>query len=188
MSDLADYKLVADITPPSKIGLGGGCHWCTEGIFASLLGVLEVRQGWIAAKDHVADYSEAIEVLFDPSMISLHDIINIHLHTHAATSNHSMRAKYRSAVYVYDEQQYHNSHTSLKLLTHEFENPIITEVNFFHDFKSNKAELLDYFYTSPDRPFCQTYIHPKLRLLLKQFKRHLNIEKLSNAGINLVDQ
>jgi peptide methionine sulfoxide reductase MsrA len=32
-------------TAPSKIGLGGGCHWCTEGVFESLIGVTKVNQG-----------------------------------------------------------------------------------------------------------------------------------------------
>jgi peptide-methionine (S)-S-oxide reductase len=179
---------LANDPPPSKIGLGGGCHWCTEGVFASLRGVLAVQQGWIAPKDLKDNYSEAIEVLFNPSIIGLHDIINIHLHTHAASSEHSMRAKYRSAVYVYDQQQYQQAHTSLSSLADQFERPIITQVFYFDSFKSNKAELLDYFYSSPNRPFCQTYIHPKLTILLKKFKTHLNTDKLSNAGINLVDQ
>jgi len=27
------------------LGLGGGCHWCTEAIFLSLKGIVEVQQG-----------------------------------------------------------------------------------------------------------------------------------------------
>jgi peptide methionine sulfoxide reductase MsrA len=67
---------------PSKIGLGGGCHWCTEGVFESLLGVTCVNQGWIASNGENSDYSEAVEVYFDPAVISLADLIEIHLHTH----------------------------------------------------------------------------------------------------------
>jgi peptide methionine sulfoxide reductase MsrA len=26
-------------TATSKIGLGGGCNWCTEGVFESLVGI-----------------------------------------------------------------------------------------------------------------------------------------------------
>jgi peptide-methionine (S)-S-oxide reductase len=43
-------------------------------------------------------------VQFDSEVIGLANLIDIHLHTHASNSEHSMRAKYRSAIYV-DSQQ-----------------------------------------------------------------------------------
>ena len=30
-----------------KIALGGGCHWCTEAVFQSLIGVTKVEQGFV---------------------------------------------------------------------------------------------------------------------------------------------
>jgi peptide-methionine (S)-S-oxide reductase len=172
-------------TAPSKIGLGGGCHWCTEGVFKSLLGITQVNQGWIGSNGEQSDFSEAIEVYFDPAVISLSDLIEIHLYTHASTSNHSMRGKYRSAVYVYDDTQFKQALDILDALSADFNAAIITQVYAFKSFKQNKAELQDYLYTAPDRPFCQTYIHPKLKLLLTRFKRFVNQEKMAEAGLKL---
>jgi peptide-methionine (S)-S-oxide reductase len=50
-------------TAPSKIGLGGGCHWCTEGVFASLIGVTKVAQGWIAPDGKQSNFSEAVVLI-----------------------------------------------------------------------------------------------------------------------------
>lgn len=172
-------------TSHEKIGLGGGCHWCTEGVFESIKGVIQVNQGWIASTQDNQAYSEAIEVIFDKSMISQHDIINIHLHTHASTSEHSMREKYRSAIYVYDAQQFSQAENSLLSLSEEFNNELITMVLNFSNFRSNKEAYQSYFYTSPTRPFCQTYIHPKLKVLLAKFSEHVNLEKLDLSGINI---
>tara|TARA_B110000908_G_C10146766_1_gene399437 strand:- start:364 stop:951 length:588 start_codon:yes stop_codon:yes gene_type:complete len=163
----------------SKVGLGGGCHWCTEGIFESLIGIKAVKQGWIASIDNNAELSEAIEVSFDPSMISLQTLIEIHLHTHASTSNHTMRQKYRSAIYTYSDSQNQETHNVLDALQPAFVKPIITQVLPFKSFKANKGELLNYLYKSPNKPFCKTYIHPKLRLLLTRFKHHVNDKKLA---------
>ena len=33
-----------------KIGFGGGCHWCTEGVFQALRGVTQVDQGFIQSE------------------------------------------------------------------------------------------------------------------------------------------
>jgi peptide-methionine (S)-S-oxide reductase len=172
-------------TALNKIGLGGGCHWCTEGVFASLIGITTINQGWIASRGDDAGLSEAIEVVFDTAIISLSTLIEIHLHTHASTANHSMRGKYRSAIYVYNEDQYNQAVKILTALRADFDQPIITQVYRFEGFKANKAELIDYFYTAPDRPFCQRYIHPKLTLLLARFSHHVDKDKLADCGVTL---
>ncbi|MBA6302807.1 peptide-methionine (S)-S-oxide reductase [Colwellia sp. MB02u-14] len=163
----------------SKIGLGGGCHWCTEGVFESLIGIISVNQGWIASIDNHAELSEAIEVCFDQSMISLQTLIEIHAHTHASTANHSMRKKYRSAIYTYNDAQNQEANSVLDALQSDFDKPIITQVLPFDSFKANKDELQNYLYNSPNKPFCKTYIHPKLRLLLTHFKHQVNDEKIA---------
>ena len=170
-------------TAPSKIGLGGGCHWCTEGVFESLLGICKVNQGWIASSGKDSSFSEAIEVYFDPTIISLSDLIEIHLYTHASRSNHSMRGKYRSAIYAYDDEQYKQAVDIVDTLRADFDEAVITQVYPFRSFRRNKIELTDYFYSAPDRPFCQTYIQPKLRLLLARFNSHADREKLAKVGL-----
>jgi peptide-methionine (S)-S-oxide reductase len=162
-----------------KIGLGGGCHWCTEGVFESLIGIKAVNQGWISSIDNNAELSEAIEVYFDQSMISLQTLIEIHLHTHASTSHHSMRQKYRSAVYTYNDVQNQEANKVLDSLKNDFDKPIITQVLPFDSFKANKDKYLNYLYNSPNKPFCKTYIHPKLKLLLTRFKHQVNDEKVA---------
>lgn len=163
----------------SKIGLGGGCHWCTEGIFESLIGIKMVKQGWLASFGNDAEFSEAIEVYFDKSIISLQTLIEIHLHTHASTSDHSMRQKYRSAIYTYSDTQYQEAINILDSLQGDFDKKIITRVLPFDVFKVNKDELINYLYRSPNKPFCKVYIHPKLRLLLARFKHQVNEAKLA---------
>lgn len=165
-----------------KVGLGGGCHWCTEGVFESLIGVTHVDQGWIASSGEHSDLSEAIEVHFDPAVISLSDLIEIHLYTHASSSNHSMRSKYRSAIYTYDDIQFKQASRILNLLNHDFDGAVITQVYAFKRFKQNKSELINYFYSGPDRPFCRIYIQPKLKLLLARFKCHVDQEKMATVG------
>lgn len=184
MNDSQSDQVNGNEPSSNIIGLGGGCHWCTEGVFASLIGVSKVDQGWIAPQGSDSDYSEAIEVTYDSAVIDLQTLIKIHLYTHASSSNHSMRGKYRSAVYAYDDAQLTEAKEILKNLECDFGQPIITQVCLFSGFKKNKPELLDYFYSSPERPFCKTYIHPKLKLLIAEFSEHIDTQKLSKAGID----
>ena len=88
-----------------KIAFGGGCHWCTEAVFQSIKGVLKVEQGFVASTKKNSSFSEAVIVHFEDSKIALKTLIEIHLHTHKSTSNHSMRSKYRSAIYTFSEVQ-----------------------------------------------------------------------------------
>lgn len=165
-----------------EIGLGGSCHWCTEAIFLSLRGVAEVRQGWIAASDKPSSFSEAVVVRFDPSVIPLQTLISVHLHTHSSTSSHSMRSKYRSAVYTFDSEQQSLTMATIQALQQEFSDPIITEVVEFASFKLNKSEYLNYYYSDPDKPFCENIVNPKLLQLLRDFAQAVDHDKLHHIA------
>jgi peptide-methionine (S)-S-oxide reductase len=152
-----------------KIGFGGSCHWCTEAIFQSLKGVSEVQQGWIASDASSHGFSEAVIVTYNPEDISLETLIAVHLHTHSSTAEHSMRQKYRSAIYTFKKEQQPGAQTALENMQAKFARPIITKVLPFGEFKLNKTEYLNYYYSNPKKPFCQNIVTPKLRLLLQRF-------------------
>ncbi|MBL4648343.1 MAG: peptide-methionine (S)-S-oxide reductase, partial [Aureispira sp.] len=113
----------------TKIGFGGGCHWCTESVFQSLIGVQKVDQGWIASVNENESFSEAVVVHFDSDLIDLEILIKIHLHTHSSTSSHPMRKKYRSAVYTFAETQFNSAVKIIASFQDAFENKLITKVH-----------------------------------------------------------
>ncbi|SKB32204.1 peptide-methionine (S)-S-oxide reductase [Salegentibacter holothuriorum] len=152
-----------------KIALGGGCHWCTEAVFQQILGVIQVEQGYVASTGKYADYSEAVIVYWDADKISLETLIEIHLYTHQSTSNHSIRSKYRSAIYYFNESDKIKALASLKILKADFDKEIITKVLPFASFESSREEIQNYYLKGPDKPFCRNFINPKLDLLKQQF-------------------
>ena len=164
----------------TKIALGGGCHWCTEAVFQSLTGVVKVEQGYVTSIDENQTFSEAVIVHFNNKTMSLETLIEIHLHTHKSTSNHSMREKYRSAVYTFSKEQVRNSKVIIESFQKDFNGQIITKVFPFQSFKASREAIQNYYQKNPNKPFCETFINPKLRLLLKQFSKHINSEKLNH--------
>jgi len=154
-----------------KIGLGGGCHWCTESVFEALGGVVQVNQGFLCATPPHDSFSEAVVVHFDPGMIGLADLIEIHLHTHASTSQHALRTKYRSAVYVYSPQQAREATAILCELQQVFTEQLVTRVLDFAGFKSSDPRYLHYYKKHSGNQFCERHIDPKLEKLRADYPR-----------------
>jgi peptide-methionine (S)-S-oxide reductase len=164
----------------SKIGFGGSCHWCTEAIFRSLKGVINVDQGWIMSAEDGGFYSEAVLVSHNSDLIPLDILIAIHLHTHSCTAIHSMRSKYRSAVYFLNHTQADQATQIINRLQHDFVKPIITEVLEFKEFRLNTADYLNYYYANPEKPFCKNIVDPKLKDMIRRFASHVDMEKLKH--------
>src|ERR1700709_183608 len=99
--------------------IAGGCFWCTEAVFSDLKGVSKVEPGYIggaapnpsyeAVCSGTTGHAEAVEVTFDPSIISYHDILSIFFTTHDPTSLNRQGAdvgtQYRSAVFYNSPEQ-----------------------------------------------------------------------------------
>lgn len=153
------------------IGVGGGCHWCTEAVFTALRGVQTVQQGFINSVPPHDGFSEAVIVEFDPDKIPLKVIIDIHLRTHAATSNHSMREKYRSAIYTYSDEQSEKIDQILTELQSNFDKKIITQTLPFGAFKLSDEKYQNYGVKNSNGQFCKTYIDPKLSMLRIKYSK-----------------
>ncbi|WP_417195189.1 peptide-methionine (S)-S-oxide reductase [Bizionia sp.] len=164
----------------SKIALGGGCHWCTEAVFQSLKGVEKVEQGYVASIGEYESFSEAVIVHFNSNCVNLKTLINIHLLTHKSTVNHSMRNKYRSAVYTFSEAQHLEVAMLIESFQQDFDQKLVTQVLTFSDFKASREAIQNYYRKNPEKPFCETFINPKLKLLLQQFSTYTDQEKLKH--------
>ncbi|NMH66474.1 peptide-methionine (S)-S-oxide reductase [Shewanella salipaludis] len=175
----------------TKIALGGSCHWCSEAIFRSLKGVVEVEQGWLAAGAAPAgsptydnasrygedDFCEGVVVHFDPEQIALATLVEIHLHSHGSTVEHGGGRRYRSAVYAYDAPQLAAVADIIAKLQNEFEAPLLTRALGFGEFRLSRESIRDYYYADPDKPFCRVRIQPRLMRLLQQFGEYLDCER-----------
>ena len=157
----------------TRIGFGGGCHWCTEAVFDVLRGVDSVAQGFIRSDAPDDTWSEAVDVQFQAQVIPLRVLVEIHLRTHASTSNHSMRGKYRSAIYVHSEAQAKDVDDTLSALQPGFDAPLVTRVLPFRGFKFSDPRFHGYYQKNADGPFCTRYIDPKLDKLRHDFAAHL---------------
>ena len=146
-----------------KIGLGGGCHWCTEAVFQALAGVSSVEQGFIRSDPPEDAWSEAVIATFDPSVLPLESRVEIHLRTHSSTSRHKMRGKYRSAIYVYDAGTGVKVGRTLRALQTQFEEPLVTCVLTLAAFKPSDERFRNYYARGPERPFCKTISNRKWR-------------------------
>lgn len=163
-----------------KIGFGGGCHWCTEAVFQSLKGVVSVEQGYIASKNGNSSFSEGVCVTYNLETVNLQLLIKVHLSTHKSTKNHSMRDKYRSAIYVFSEAQKTKTTQILNDLNKEHNGKLITLVLSFSEFKASKEEFTNYYYSNPKKPFCETFINPKLKFLLEHYSDDIDLEKIGH--------
>ena len=107
--------------------LGAGCFWCVEAVFDRLLGVSEVKSGYMGGNIKNPSYrevctgntghAEVIKVEFDDSIIDFKTLLDVFWTTHDPTTLNRQGAdkgtQYRSAIFYTHESQ-KNEAESLK--------------------------------------------------------------------------
>lgn len=151
------------------IGFGGGCHWCTEAVFNSLIGVEQVEQGFIRSTPPADSLSEAVQLQFDPNKIPLAILVEIHLRTHSSTSNHTFREKYRSAIYTRCDVLSAEVVEIIQTLQSGFTKPLVTQVLPLVEFQISPDKYQQYYQKHAEGAFCQRFVDPKLAMIRAEF-------------------
>ena len=171
------------------ITLGGGCFWCVEAVFDEIQGVENVVSGYSGGSVANPSYrdvctgttghAEVTQIIFDPQVISLKEILQIFFTVHDPTTLNRQGAdvgtQYRSVIFYHDEEQKRVAEEVIKEITAEklWDRPIVTQVTPFKAFYKAEDYHQDYFVNNPNQPYCQVVIAPKVAKFRKKFTERL---------------
>ncbi len=169
--------------------LAGGCFWCTEAIFNRLKGVMSVMPGYAASKVENPSYeavctgrtgaAEAVQITYDPDIISYETLLDVFWHTHDPTTlnrqGNDVGTQYRSAIFYHNERQKEEAEASKEALERSgaYSKPIVTEITPFTNFYPAENYHRDYYERNRSQPYCMFVINPKVQKLLKEYRKEL---------------
>ena len=169
--------------------LANGCYWCTEAIFQRLKGVESVISGFSggfiknpAYREVVSGrtgHAEAIQIEFNPAIISYQEILDVFFSTHDPTTlnrqGYDVGTQYRSAIFYNSDEQKEiaekiiNDFTKAKV----FDSPIVTEVTEFDVFYKAEEYHQNYYNNNKTQGYCVAVINPKLEKFIKKYRSKL---------------
>jgi len=173
--------------------LGGGCFWCTEAIFKRLKGVFSVTSGYCGGDIEDPSYekvssgesghAEAIQIKFDPKVLSFEHILDIFWATHDPTTlnrqGNDVGTQYRSVIFYHSPTQKKAAETSKKQAEKDgvFKDNIVTEIVPFEKFYTAEDYHQNYYDTFKNvNSYCSLIIDPKIQKLLSKFNSDVKEE------------
>src|SRR6266568_729733 len=172
--------------------LASGCFWCTEAVFDRLKGVTSVVSGYAASRVENPSYeevcsgrtgaAEAIQITYDPSVISYEKLLDIFWHLHDPTTlnrqGNDIGTQYRSAIFYNNDEQKRIALASKEAIDKSgtYKKPVVTEIVPFTNFYPAEDYHQDYFATTPQNPYCSAVIAPKVKKLLKLYGKQVKVD------------
>jgi peptide-methionine (S)-S-oxide reductase len=169
--------------------LAGGCFWCTEAVFSEIEGVQSVLPGYIGGKTENPTYAEistgttghaeAIEIKFDPKVVSFGEILEIFFATHDPTTLNRQGAdvgtQYRSEIFYHNDAQKKitEDYIALMNLENTFGKPIVTKISKAPTFYFAEDYHKNYYSRNTSQSYCSYVITPKINKLKEKFQDKL---------------
>lgn len=166
--------------------LAGGCFWCLDGVFRRIKGVTTSVSGYVGGSEEDADYyrvasgktdhAEAVQVVFDETVLPCADLLDIFFLIHDPTSLNKQGAdegpQYRSAMFYANENQKAEFELALERAQKHWDSPIVTELAPLETFYEAEPEHQDYFNNNPANPYCSVVISPKIVKARKAYSKY----------------
>lgn len=182
-------KNLMDTEQLEQATFGAGCFWCVEAVFEEVKGVKSVEAGYAGGEVENPTYkqvsygnsghAEATRIVYDPSVISYEQLLEVFWHTHNPTTLNRQGAdvgpQYRSVIFYHNEKQKEIAEKS-KAKTGAsglWEDPIVTEITALKNYSTAENYHQNYYENNPNAGYCQVVIAPKLKKFRKEFSHLL---------------
>jgi peptide-methionine (S)-S-oxide reductase len=168
------------------ITLGSGCFWCSQAIFERVKGVISATAGYSGGDiprpsyEQVCTgetgYAEVVQVVYNPKIVSLEELLEIFWKTHNPTTLNRQGAdvgtQYRSVIFYHNNRQKEIAESLKKKLEEAkiWADPIVTKISPYKNFYPAEQYHQDYYRNNPSAGYCQFVITPKLEKFEKVFK------------------
>lgn len=146
----------------------GGCFWCMVSPFDILDGIVDVTSGYIGGnlenptykdvKEQTSGHYEAIQIAFDPNVISYENLLKVFWMQIDPTDNEGQfqdrGTSYRTAIFYNSDKQNvqaNQSKTDISL-SNRFDKPIVTEILPATKFY-NAEDYHQYFYKKSPKEY-----------------------------------
>ncbi len=171
----------------------GGCFWCTEAIFKRLKGVISVTSGYAGGKGKNPTYlqvskgdtgfAEAVEIKFDPDIISFEHLLTVFWATHDPTTlnqqGSDVGTQYRSIIFFQNNEQKNKALRSKEKMekSGEYSSKIVTQIVPLEKFYTAEEYHQNYYERNKNlNPYCSIVINPKIQKLLDKFNKDIKEE------------
>jgi peptide-methionine (S)-S-oxide reductase len=145
----------------------GGCFWCMVEPFETQPGILNVVSGYTGGhvanptyeqvKSHTTGHTEAVEITFDPDIITYAQLVEIYWQqtdpTDAMGQFQDRGDNYRPVIYVANAEQRAIAAASKKALeaSGRFDHPIVTQIVDASTFYPAEDEHQEFYQHNPRR-------------------------------------
>ncbi|MFS2004543.1 peptide-methionine (S)-S-oxide reductase MsrA [Duganella sp. CT11-25] len=162
-------------TSTEKAILAGGCFWGVQDLVRKYPGVLKTRVGYSGGDVANATYrnhgthAEAIEIIFDPAVISYRKILEFFFQIHDPSTldrqGNDLGSSYRSAIFYTSEQQKATAEDTIADVDASgiWPGKVVTEVAPAGPFWEAEPEHQDYLERIPNGYTCH-FIRPDWQL------------------------
>lgn len=165
---------------------GEGCFWCVEASYQQLKGVISVKSGYSGGHiknptykevcNGTTGHAEVCQVVYDPSVISYADLLEVFWATHDPTTlnrqGNDIGTQYRSVIFFHNDaqKQIAESYKAKLEASESFSAPIVTEISPYSTFYEAEDYHQNYYNENGEQPYCRMVIKPKLDKFQKVFK------------------
>ncbi len=167
------------------ITLAGGCFWCTEAVYVKVRGVTDVESGYSNGHTKNPSYeqvcsgttghAEVVKLTYDPSQISVREILEIFFVVHDATTlnrqGNDTGTQYRSGIYWSTPEQKQVADDLIHQMTRDkvLGAPIVTEVLPLSNYWPAEDYHQDFYEKNPNQGYCVAVAGPKVAKFRKTF-------------------